>query len=70
MGAINDWAGFGQERFQVNGANVLAAEALLGQAEINLGYMEVHSPIDGRIGIAIFTVGNLVGPSSGCLRQS
>ena len=51
-------------------ANVLAAEARLGQAEINLGYTEVHSPIDGRIGIAIFTVGNLVGPSSGCLRQS
>ncbi len=67
MGAINDWAGFGQERFQVNGANVLAAEALLGQAEINLGYTEVRSPIDGRIGIAIFTVGNLVGPSSGTL---
>jgi membrane fusion protein, multidrug efflux system len=48
-------------------ANVLAAQALLDQAEINLGYTEVRSPIDGRIGIAIFTVGNLVGPSSGTL---
>ncbi len=48
-------------------ANVLAAQALLDQAEINLGYTEIRSPIDGRIGIAIFTVGNLVGPSSGTL---
>ncbi len=43
------------------------AQALLDQAEINLGYTEIRSPIDGRIGIAIFTVGNLVGPSSGTL---
>jgi membrane fusion protein, multidrug efflux system len=48
-------------------ANVLAAQAQLDQAEINLGYTEIRSPIDGRIGIAIFTVGNLVGPSSGTL---
>jgi membrane fusion protein, multidrug efflux system len=47
-------------------ANVLAAQALLDQAEINLGYTEIRSPIDGR-GIAIFTVGNLVDPSSGKL---
>jgi membrane fusion protein, multidrug efflux system len=48
-------------------ANVLAAQALLDQAEINLGYTQIRSPIDGRIGIANFTVGNLVGPSSGTL---
>src|SRR6266516_6399494 len=48
-------------------ANVLQAEALLQQAEINLGYTEIRSPIDGRIGLAIFTVGNLVDPSSGKL---
>jgi len=48
-------------------ANVLAAQALLDQAEINLGYTEIRSPIDGRIGIAIFTIGNLVDPSSGKL---
>ena len=40
---------------------------LLDQAEINLGYTEIRSPIDGRIGLANFTVGNLVGPSSGKL---
>ncbi len=48
-------------------ASVLEAQALLDQAEINLGYTEIRSPIDGRIGLAYFTVGNLVGPSSGKL---
>ena len=48
-------------------ANVLEAQALLDQAEINLGYTEIRSPIDGRIGLAIYTVGNLVQPSSGKL---
>jgi membrane fusion protein (multidrug efflux system) len=48
-------------------ADVLQAQALLDQAQINLGYTEIRSPIDGRIGIATFTVGNLVQPSSGTL---
>src|ERR1700689_904952 len=48
-------------------ADVLQAQALLEQAQINFGYTEIHSPIDGRIGLAKFTVGNLVGPSSGTL---
>ncbi|MGA8694177.1 MAG: efflux RND transporter periplasmic adaptor subunit [Xanthobacteraceae bacterium] len=48
-------------------ADVLQAQALLEQAKINLGYTEIRSPIDGRIGLANFTVGNLVSPSSGTL---
>ena len=48
-------------------ASVLEAQAALDQAEINLGYTEIRSPIDGRIGLAIFTEGNLVQPSSGKL---
>jgi membrane fusion protein (multidrug efflux system) len=48
-------------------ADVLQAQALLEQAQINLGYTEIRSPIDGRIGLANFTVGNLVNPSSGRL---
>src|SRR5262249_57550435 len=43
------------------------AQAALDQAEINLGYTEIYSPIDGRIGLEIFTKGNLVQPSSGKL---
>ena len=46
-------------------ADVLQAQALLEQAQINLAYTEIRSPIDGKIGIAKFTVGNLVQPSSG-----
>ena len=46
-------------------ADILQAQALLEQAQINLGYTEISSPIDGKIGIAKFTVGNLVQPSSG-----
>jgi membrane fusion protein (multidrug efflux system) len=48
-------------------ADVLQAQALLEQAQINLGYTEIRSPINGRIGLANLTVGNLVGPSSGRL---
>ena len=48
-------------------ADVLQAQALLEQARINLGYTEIRSPIDGRIGLASFTIGNLVSPSSGTL---
>jgi membrane fusion protein, multidrug efflux system len=48
-------------------ASVMEAQAQLQQAEINLGYTEIRSPIDGRIGLATFTVGNLVQPSSGRL---
>jgi membrane fusion protein (multidrug efflux system) len=48
-------------------ADVMQAQALLEQAKINLGYTEIRSPVDGRIGLANFTVGNLVNPSSGTL---
>ena len=48
-------------------AQIEGAKAQLQIAEINLGYTEIRSPIDGRIGLAIFTVGNLVQPSSGKL---
>src|SRR5206468_12161869 len=48
-------------------ASVMEAQAALDQAEINLGYTEIRSPIEGRIGLATFTEGNLVQPSSGKL---
>lgn len=48
-------------------ADVLEAQAALDQARINLGYTEIRSPIDGRIGRVAFTVGNLVGPNTGSL---
>jgi len=43
------------------------AAAALMQADIDLGYTRITSPIDGRIGRALFTRGNLVSPSTGAL---
>jgi membrane fusion protein, multidrug efflux system len=48
-------------------ANVSAAQADVEKAELNLGYTEIKSPIDGRIGKSQVDVGNLVGPDSGVL---
>ena len=44
-------------------ANVLAAQAQVRVAEINLGYTEIVSPIDGKIGRATLTPGNVVSPN-------
>jgi membrane fusion protein (multidrug efflux system) len=46
---------------------IMQAEAALKQAEVNLDYTDIRSPIDGRIGRTAFTVGNLVNPASGVL---
>jgi membrane fusion protein, multidrug efflux system len=48
-------------------AQLQAAQAQLEIAQINLGYTEIHSPIDGRIGRSSVTVGNVVNPNSGVL---
>ncbi|MGH6901908.1 MAG: efflux RND transporter periplasmic adaptor subunit [Geminicoccaceae bacterium] len=48
-------------------ADVLAAQAELETARLNLSYTEIVAPIAGRIGRSAYTVGNLVGPDSGVL---
>jgi membrane fusion protein (multidrug efflux system) len=48
-------------------AQLQAAQAQLEIAQINLGYTEIRSPIDGRIGRTSVTVGNVVNPASGTL---
>src|ERR1700736_974736 len=50
-----------------NRANVQADEAAVKQAELNLGYTKITSPIDGVAAIATAQVGDLVGPSTGPL---
>jgi len=42
-------------------------KAQLETAQIDLGYTEIRSPIDGRIGRTSVTIGNVVSPSSGTL---
>ena len=48
-------------------AKVEQTKAAVDQAEINLGYTDIRSPIDGRIGRTAYTQGNLVNPASGVL---
>ncbi len=45
------------------------AEAALDIARLNLEHTEIKSPINGRIGKALVTKGNLVGPSTGSLAR-
>ena len=46
-------------------ARVQERKAGLEVARINLTYTEIHAPIAGRIGLAKYSVGNLVGPDAG-----
>src|SRR3954470_24525546 len=48
-------------------AKVLQMQAALRQAQVNLGYTDIHSPIAGRIGRTAYTQGNLVNPAMGVL---
>jgi membrane fusion protein (multidrug efflux system) len=47
--------------------NLAAAEADQKTTEINLGYTEINSPLNGKIGRTAVTPGNVVGPDSGVL---
>jgi membrane fusion protein (multidrug efflux system) len=51
---------------EANGA-MLQDQANLQTAQINLGYTDIKSPIDGKIGRTNITKGNVVGPDSGVL---
>ncbi len=48
-------------------AAVMEAEANLRDAQIQLSYTEIKSPIAGRIGRAAVSPGNLIGPDTGVL---
>ncbi len=50
---------------QESAAQVSAVEAALRAAELNLEFTRVTSPIDGRVGRAIVTAGNLVSSGPG-----
>lgn len=48
-------------------ANVEAQRAAVAQAQLNVDYTAIRSPIDGIAGLARAQVGDLVGPSTGVL---
>jgi membrane fusion protein (multidrug efflux system) len=54
-------------REAANQAEVLAAKAALRQAQLDLGYTEIHAPVSGRVGRAFYSEGDLVNPDSGPL---
>ena len=45
-------------------ANVLAVEAKLKQAKLDLSYTEIKAPFDGKIGVGKYSEGDIVGPLS------
>ena len=51
------------------GAQLASAQAQLRSVQINLDYTEIVAPIDGKIGLAAYSVGNVVSPSSGPLAR-
>ncbi len=51
--------------FDVAEANVKSAQAALDSAKLNLGYTQIAAPIDGRVGRAEITEGNLVEAGGG-----
>jgi len=48
-------------------AQLMAAQAQLRQAQINLDYTEIRAPVSGKISRTSITVGNVVSPNSGQL---
>ncbi len=49
---------------QATHAAVIAAQAVVNKAQVDLGFTKITSPIDGIAGIAKAQIGNLVGPGS------
>ena len=58
-----------RSEFESAAADVLAAEAAVTGAELNLSYTRIEAPIAGVIGRATLSVGNLVGPDAGILAR-
>jgi membrane fusion protein, multidrug efflux system len=48
-------------------AQLQSQQAALEKAQLDLGYTDIRAPIAGRIGRSTYTIGDLVGPSSGTL---
>ncbi len=53
-----------QAQIEASKAAVTAAAAAVENANVNLGFTKLESPIDGVVGAATTQVGNLVGPST------
>ena len=56
-------------QFEASKAEINQAKAKLDLAKKDLEYTDVIAPMDGKIGEAMYSVGELIGPSSGALAQ-
>lgn len=56
-----------QAKAAVAKASIAQAQAALDAARLDLDYTRIVAPIAGRIGLSTYTVGRLVGPTSGTL---
>ena len=45
-------------------ANIAACEANIKQAELNLSYTDIYAPFEGKIGVGVYSIGDIVGPAS------
>ena len=63
---VNSPADFDAAQGTVNNdeAKMKSAEGVVAAAQVNLDYCTIHSPIDGRTGIRLVDVGNIVGSGS------
>lgn len=48
-------------------ADLAGAKASVSQAELNVGFSQIRSPIDGRVGAALVKPGNLLSPGTSLL---
>ncbi|HLF67034.1 MAG TPA: efflux RND transporter periplasmic adaptor subunit, partial [Gammaproteobacteria bacterium] len=51
-----------ESNYSTADANVKAAKAALVNAELNLGYTQIHAPMTGRIGLATVSPGDYIAP--------
>lgn len=58
-----------QAAYQIAEANVTGAQAAVDLANLNLSYTRITAPIAGVISKSNFSVGSLIGPSSGTLAR-
>ncbi len=58
-----------QAAFETAEANVLAAQARVAQADLDLTFSHISSPIDGRIGASALSVGSFVSGSATTLAR-
>jgi multidrug efflux system membrane fusion protein len=56
-----------QQDYDTAVANAQKSQAATEAAQVNLDWCYIKSPINGRIGLRNFDVGNLVGPTTGAL---